>query len=115
MYNRKHVKGAIPLNFSDFSQENLQKLVPSFKTWILINCNNNFDHDPVNFVTKTARPLPSSPNKKKITLALNIPTFINLYGYGYRNIYELGDFVSVFNPSVLFEGTDVKSGASIGK
>ena len=26
-------------------------------------------------------------------LALNIQTFINLYGYGYRNVYELGDVV----------------------
>ncbi|WP_272914642.1 hypothetical protein [Aurantiacibacter rhizosphaerae] len=28
-------------------------------------------------------------------LALNIPTFINLYGYGYRNIGELGEKVAL--------------------
>jgi hypothetical protein len=28
-------------------------------------------------------------------LALNIPTFINLYGYGYKNIYELKVIVPI--------------------
>jgi hypothetical protein len=27
---------------------------------------------------------------KKAPLALNIPTFINLVGYGYTNVWELG-------------------------
>lgn len=39
-----------------------------------------------------------------LTLALNIPTFINLYGYGYRNVYELADFVPVADPRLRFEG-----------
>ncbi len=58
-----------------------------------------------------APPLQSIPierlKRKEITLALNIPTFINLYGYGYKNVYELGDLVSVFMDPIKFEGTDV--------
>jgi hypothetical protein len=37
---------------------------------------------------------------KSVQLALNIQTFINLYGYGYRNVYELGDVVNFNNPQV---------------
>ena len=112
MYNRKHVKGAIHLNFSDFTQFNLRRLIPDMNTRILIYCNNNFDEDPVNFATKSARS-PKSLKQKETTLALNIPTFINLYGYGYKNVYELADLVSVFNKSIEFEGTDVvKPGAA---
>ena len=105
MYNRRHVKGAIHLNFADFTQDNLRLLIPDLNTRILIYCNNNFDNDPVNFATKSSKP--RSITQKEITLALNIPTFINLYGYGYKNVYELADFVSVFNKAIEFEGTDV--------
>ena len=105
MYNRKHIKGAIHLNFADFTQFNLRLLIPDLNTRILIYCNNNIDEDPVNFATKSSRP--KSLNQKEITLALNIPTFINLYGYGYKNVYELADLVSVFSKAIKFEGTDV--------
>ena len=106
MYNRKHVKGALHLNFSDFTQATLRRLLPSTNTRILIYCNNNFADDQVLFATKSVQPL-SLENSKPITLALNIPTFINLYGYNYKNVYELADLVSVFNGSIQFEGTDV--------
>jgi hypothetical protein len=105
MYNRKHVKGAIHLDFTDFTQFNLLRLIPSPFTRILIYCNNNFANDKINFMTKYA-PKPNEKTKE-ITLALNIPTFINLYGYGYKNVYELADLVSVFNSAIQFEGTDV--------
>ena len=112
MYNRKHVKGAVHLDFSDFTQANLAKVVPTTGTRILIYCNNNFADDEINFVTKSARPIYSPTERflkgKEITLALNIPTFINLYGYGYKNVYELGDLVSVFMDPIKFEGTDFK-------
>ena len=51
--------------------------------------------------------VPMVKKEKQLTLALNIPTFINLYGYGYRNVYELADLVSVYNSKIEFEGTDV--------
>jgi hypothetical protein len=107
MYNRKHVKGAIHLDFTDFTQDNLLRLIPSTDTRILIYCNNNFADDQVNFRTKMVPRPQLRTIKKPITLALNIPTFINLYGYGYKNVYELADLVSVTNKSIVFEGTDV--------
>lgn len=111
MYNRKHVKGAVHLDFSDFTQVNLADVIRNTGTRILIYCNNNFDNDEIYFVTKSVQPprlsKPSAFQKKEITLALNIPTFINLYGYGYKNVYELRDLVSVFFSGIKFEGTDV--------
>ena len=106
MYNRKHVKGAIHLDFSDFTEANLRSLIPSADTRILIYCNNNFSDDRFRFATKSIAPKISGPTKE-ITLALNIPTFINLYGYGFKNVYELADLVSVRDPSIQFEGSDV--------
>ncbi|WP_299255959.1 rhodanese-like domain-containing protein [uncultured Aquimarina sp.] len=95
-YNRKHLKGSVHLNFSDFTEEKLAKLIPDKKTRILIYCNNNIDGDTLNFPTK------------KITLALNIPTFINLYGYGYKNVYELSSLVPILDKRLKFTGTEVE-------
>ena len=106
MYESKHVKGAIHLNFADFTQNNLANLIPDINTRILIYCNNNFDEDEQNFATKISIPRPME-EKKPITLALNIPTYINLYGYGYQNVYELSELVSVNDPKIEFEGTSV--------
>jgi len=39
------------------------------------------------------------------SLALNIPAVINLYGYGFQNVYELNEFVDVNDSRILFEGT----------
>jgi hypothetical protein len=109
MYTAKHMAGAVHLNFSDFTQENLAKVIPSFDTKILIYCNNNFEGDDLYLPTKSATPVKlSSYGKKALTLALNIPTYINLYGYGYKNVYELSELVSVFYEPVLFEGTAVE-------
>ena len=77
-----HIEGAINLPFSDFTDEKLAALIPDADTPVYIYCNNNFADD--------AEPVPL----KRTPLALNIPTFINLYGYGYRNIWELGSVVT---------------------
>lgn len=95
-YKKKHLKGAVHLNFSDFTDGKLKKVIPSKDTRILIYCNNNIDQDPVNFAAK------------RVELALNIPTFINLYGYGYKNIYEMSSLVLASDPKLKFEGTDVE-------
>jgi hypothetical protein len=109
MFARKHVKGAINLNFSDFTQSNLAKVIPSPDYKILIYCNNNFDNDEINFASKAYIPsVKTSMNKTPLTLALNIPTYINLYGYGYKNVYELNEMLSVYDYRVEFEGTDTK-------
>jgi rhodanese-related sulfurtransferase len=42
---------------------------------------------------------------KPLMMALNIPTYINLYGYGYQNVYELDELVNVQDSRVKFEGT----------
>jgi Rhodanese-like domain len=115
MFDRKHIKGAINLNFSDFTQDNLDQIFPSEDTRILIYCNNNIDDDPILFTSKMVLPKKLIWNKNAtlhddnagLTLALNVPTFINLYGYGYKNVYELSELVSVNDNRIEFEGTDV--------
>jgi len=111
-FGRKHLKGAIHLDFTDFTQANLAALIPDPNTTILIYCNNNFSGDQVDFATKmfVPRPAPETQilsNQKPIMLALNIPTFINLSGYGYKNVYELNELVSVNDTRIAFEGTVV--------
>ncbi|MBE2181364.1 MAG: DUF4184 family protein [Chthoniobacterales bacterium] len=129
-YDRIHVKGAKHLAFTDFTQANLAKVIPSFDTTILIYCNNNFEGNPVDFATKMVAPnLPAAPleprgatgnrstarqfavQAKPLMMALNVPTYINLYGYGYRNVYELNELVDVTDPRIAFEGTIVPPGA----
>lgn len=103
MYDEKHIKGAVHLTFADFTQENLAKVIPSFDTKVLIYCNNNIADDSEFFATKAVMPsVAKSQNIKQITLALNIPTYINLYGYGYRNVYELADLISAFDGKIEF-------------
>ena len=78
-----HIDGAINLPFSDFTDEKLAKVLGEDTSRpILIYCNNNFSDNAAPVVAKRA------------PLALNIPTFINLYGYGYTNIWELADVVA---------------------
>ena len=116
-YERIHLKGAKHLSFTDFTQDNLEKVIPSFETTILIYCNNNFEGDEVDFASKVAKPngQPSGPEaaqfkvqEKPRMMALNIPTYINLYGYGYRNVYELDELVDVNDSRITFEGSIVK-------
>ena len=115
-YDRIHVKGARHLAFTDFTQDNLAKVIPSLDTTILIYCNNNFDGNPIDFATKMydprRRPAEAvasqfAAQKKPLMMALNIPTYINLYGYGYRNVYELHELVKVNDPRITFEGSIV--------
>jgi len=129
-FAQKHVKGAINLPFADFTQESLEALIPNKNTKILIYCNNNFMADEYfsvedrSFASKVSYDyktmlsysvllnLRNTPinemSQKTYTLALNIPTFINLYGYGYQNVYELQDMIATANSTQLeFEGTEV--------
>ena len=98
-YRTKHLKGAKHLAFTEFTQANLQRLIPDPETRILIYCNNNFAGDPIALASKMYNPalapmIAINADRKPVLLALNIPTYINLYGYGYRNVYELGELVS---------------------
>jgi phage shock protein E len=82
-YNELHIKGAINLNFSDIAIASLEQLIPDKNTPILIYCNNNFSGAEVPFPSK----LP--------TASLNLSTYIALYNYGYRNVYELAPLVEI--------------------
>ncbi len=116
-FDRIHLKGASHLAFTDFTQDNLTKVIPNPETKILIYCNNNFDGDQTDFASKVAVPRPKPANAvatqfaaqaKPLMMALNIPTYVNLYGYGYRNVYELHELVGVSDPRITFEGTVVE-------
>jgi phage shock protein E len=88
-----HIKGAVNLPLPDFNEESLAKLIGENKDReILIYCNNNF--------TNNVWPIPT----KRIALALNIQTFINLYGYDYKNVFELGEAVDRSIPEVEWVG-----------
>lgn len=89
-YDEIHIAGAVHLNFSDFTASKLAKVIPNTNTRILIYCNNNIESDY------------SSLSNKSKPLALNIPTFINLYGYGYTNVYELQDYLMEADPRIEF-------------
>ena len=90
-YDELHVKGAINLSFPDITFESLGRLLPDKKTRILIYCNNNF------------REVPAFPTKA-VSAALNLSTFITLYDYGYREVYELAPLLDVETSKLEFEG-----------
>lgn len=84
-----HIEGAINLPLPDFTEAALAEVIGANKDReILIYCNNNFTDNSPPVVTKSLR------------LALNIQTFINLYGYGYKNVYELGQAVRTTDKGV---------------
>jgi len=89
-YDQLHVKGAIHLSFPDIAIESLRKTIPDKKTRILIYCNNNFLGAEGPFPSK----LPSA--------SLNLSTYIALYNYGYRNVYELGDTLNLKESKLEF-------------
>ncbi len=73
-----HIEGAINLPFSDFTADKLRDAIGEDPNRaIYIYCNNNFSDNAFPIALKSA------------PLALNIPTFINLVGYGYENVWEL--------------------------
>jgi rhodanese-related sulfurtransferase len=115
-FERVHLKGAKHLSFTDFTQANLAKVIPSPQTKILIYCNNNFKGNQNDFASKIASPISLDPRanllanqfnsqQKPVMMALNVPTYVNLYGYGYHNVYELDELVNVRDPRIAFEGT----------
>jgi phage shock protein E len=82
-YDELHVKGAISLPFPDIAIRSLEAAIPDKATRILIYCNNNFAGAEAPFPAKIAR------------ASLNLSTYIALYSYGYRNVYELGPLVDL--------------------
>ncbi len=63
---------------------------------MLIYCNNNF--------VNAEEPFPI----KAPAAALNLSTYIALYNYGYRNVYELAPQIDPQQSKLAFESTPVK-------
>jgi hypothetical protein len=83
-----HIKGAVNLSFPDIDIESLKKNLPNKDAKILIYCNNNFtDSGPASSIRIRAK---AAFPTKAMAASLNISTYIALYGYGYKNVYELG-------------------------
>lgn len=91
----RHIKGAVSLPFTDFTEESLAKAIPAKTTRVLIYCNNNFRGAPVSLRSK-------SP-----AASLNISTYVALATYGYTNIHELGPLLDVKTTRLVFEGTEL--------
>lgn len=89
-----HIDGAVNLNFADFTDEKLAAVIGDTSRRILIYCNNNFTDNVAPVMLKRA------------PLALNIATFVNLYGYGYTNIYELDGAYSFTDPEIGWISAD---------
>jgi hypothetical protein len=90
-FDELHVKGAINLSFPDIAVESLARTIPNRNTRILIYCNNNFQNAEGPFPTKH----PSA--------SLNLSTYIALYNYGYRNVYELAPLIDIKASKLAFE------------
>jgi phage shock protein E len=90
-YDELHVKGALHLSFPDITYESLARLIPDKGTRVLIYCNNNFRN--------AERPFPT----KKASASLNLSTYVTLYDYGYRNVYELGPLLDLETSRLPFE------------
>jgi phage shock protein E len=97
-YAAGHIRGAVNLPFTDFTAESLASVIGGRDRPILIYCNNNFRNDRPPVMRKSAQ------------LALNIQTFINLVGYGYPNVRELGEVIDFNDPKVAW----VKGGSPGG-
>lgn len=88
-----HMDGAVNLPLPDFTAQSLAELIGTDRARpILIYCNNNFVNDIAPVI------------RKAVSLALNIQTMINLRGYGYTNIYELGEAIDLTDSHVRWVG-----------
>lgn len=79
-FNELHIKGAINLPFPDIAIESLEAAIPDPSIGA-----------PGPFPAKIAR------------ASLNLSTYIALYSYGYRNIYELAPLVELNASKLEFE------------
>ena len=88
-----HIRGAINMSFPDIAIDSLAQRLPDKNARILIYCNNNFTSAPEAFPTKAP------------AASLNVSTYISLYSYGYRNVWELGPFLDVKHTKLTLEAT----------
>jgi hypothetical protein len=95
-FDALHVRGAVNLSFPDIAIDSLAQSFPDKNTRILIYCNNNFVNADDAFPSK----LPAA--------SLNLSTFIALYNYGYRNVYELGPLLDVTTTRIRMESSPAR-------
>jgi len=88
-----HVAGAINLPFPDIAIESLRTNIPDRNTRFLIYCNNNFTNAEGPFPAQIAR------------ASLNLSTYIALYSYGYRNVYELEPLIDLKDSRLEFSSS----------
>jgi hypothetical protein len=114
-FEHLHMRGSVNLPYTAFSEEALQKTIPSKATRVLIYCRNNLRSvGPERSITidlnqdfgSTAAPTPDLElaYTKDAKAGLNIPTYITLYVYGYRDVWELGTVVDPNDSPIVFEG-----------
>ena len=102
------MKGAVNLPYTDFSEPSLSNTIPNKSTRILLYCRNNLISIPLGTnVDFPLQPYRGSPNlelelEKGKAAGLNIPTYITLYIYGYRNVWELKPAVDPNNSNIEF-------------
>jgi len=89
-FEELHVRGAVSLPFPDIAIESLAAALPDKNARILIYCNNNFANAEGPFPTKIPR------------ASLNLSTYIALYSYGYRNVYELAPLIDIKDSKLPF-------------
>jgi phage shock protein E len=90
-YEELHVRGAVNLSFPDITVASLEETIPDKKTRVLIYCNNNFRN--------AEGPFPA----KRADASLNLSTYVSLYSYGYRNVYELAPLLDLQSSKLPFE------------
>lgn len=102
-FEEMHINGAVNLSFPDIIVESLDRMFPDKNARILIYCNNNFENEESAFPRKMA------------VASLNISTYISLYSYGYRNVYELGPLLDVKTTKLdlVSSARDVTAGKTI--
>ena len=90
-YDELHVKAAVNLSFPDIAVQTLNSVLPDKSARVLIYCNNNFANAEGPFPAKLA------------SASLNLSTYIALYNYGYRNVYELEPLIDLRSSRLEFE------------
>jgi phage shock protein E len=99
-FDELHVKGAVNLSFPDLTEASLAALFPDKNAKILIYCNNNFTNELEAFPRKIA------------TASLNLSTYISLFSYGYRNVYELGPLLDAKTTKIELVSTKQENAAA---
>jgi hypothetical protein len=102
-YILRHIKGAVNLPFTEFTEKSLAAVIPSKDTKILIYCNNNFEGSPTAFAAKAP------------AASLNLSTYTSLKAYGYNNVFELGPLLDVSTTQIPFEGEEVSNNTTLRK